>query len=386
LDFQPYFTATASNVGYTWWSHDIGGHKFGYRDDELMVRWMQFGVFSPINRLHSMSSPFYVKEPWLFGPEAGKLMIEALQLRHKMIPYIYTFNWRCHNDLIPVIVPTYYYYPNSDEAYEFKNQYFFGSELMVCPITKKSDNKTGMASVEAWIPEGIWTDLFTGFVYHGGKKTVLNRTLANEPVLAKAGAVVPMAKHIAGDNSTDNPENMEIYVFPGASNCFELYEDESDGFGYQEGKYALTKMDMKWSGNKAEFTLKPQGCLSILPSKRTYSIIFRGFNDTDAISVNVPYSKSYSKDTHSIVLDFEPLKSAVEIAIKIEGERLVYDNHDLIEHVFNLLVRAQIDYLLKNTIYNCFLNSSDSFSLIASLNALNLEKPLYDALLELIVC
>ena len=66
LDFQPYFTATASNAGYGWWSHDIGGHFKGYRDDELATRWVQLGVFSPVNRLHSGLNPFNTKEPWRF--------------------------------------------------------------------------------------------------------------------------------------------------------------------------------------------------------------------------------------------------------------------------------------------------------------------------------
>lgn len=70
LDFQPYFTNTASNIGYGWWSHDIGGHMMGYRDEELEVRWYQYGVFSPINRLHSSNSRFSGKEPWKFSMEA----------------------------------------------------------------------------------------------------------------------------------------------------------------------------------------------------------------------------------------------------------------------------------------------------------------------------
>ena len=72
LDFQPEFTATASNIGYGWWSHDIGGHIFGARDDELTARWVQYGVFSPILRLHSSSNPFLVKEPWLYPREAAR--------------------------------------------------------------------------------------------------------------------------------------------------------------------------------------------------------------------------------------------------------------------------------------------------------------------------
>ena len=93
LDFQPYFTATASNVGYSWWSHDIGGHQGGRRDDELAVRWVQFGVFSPIMRLHSTANPFYGKEPWNYGTDAERTMVQFLRLRHKLIPYLYSMNY-----------------------------------------------------------------------------------------------------------------------------------------------------------------------------------------------------------------------------------------------------------------------------------------------------
>ena len=66
LDFQPYFTANAANAAYSWWSHDIGGHQWGGRDDDLYLRWLQFGVFSPIMRLHSTATPVLGKEPWKY--------------------------------------------------------------------------------------------------------------------------------------------------------------------------------------------------------------------------------------------------------------------------------------------------------------------------------
>jgi len=136
LAFQPYFTATSSNVGYCWWSHDIGGHMTGYRDDELTVRWVQLGVFSPINRLHSSNDDLYQKEPWCYGLEAEKIISQYLRLRHSLYPYLYTMNYRCHTEGIPLICPMYYAYPKRSEAYEVKNQYLFGSELMVAPITE----------------------------------------------------------------------------------------------------------------------------------------------------------------------------------------------------------------------------------------------------------
>ena len=117
LDFQPYFTATASNIGYSWWSHDIGGHMLGYNDDELYVRWVQYGVFSPIMRLHSSNNDFMGKEPWRYSAEAGRLATEALRLRHRLLPYLYTMNYRTHTEGRALIEPLYYHYPEKEDAY-----------------------------------------------------------------------------------------------------------------------------------------------------------------------------------------------------------------------------------------------------------------------------
>ena len=105
LQFQPYFTNTASNVGYGWWSHDIGGHMMGIRDDELMARWVEYGVFSPINRLHSTDNPFNGKEPWKFDKITQGVMEDYLRLRHGMVPYLYTMNHRANYDDLPLIQP-----------------------------------------------------------------------------------------------------------------------------------------------------------------------------------------------------------------------------------------------------------------------------------------
>ena len=111
LDFQPEFTATASNIGYGWWSHDIGGHIFGVRDDELATRWVQLGVFSPILRLHSSSNPFLVKEPWLYPAEARAAMGDALRFRHRLVPYLHTMNHRAAAEGVPLVRPMYHLAP-----------------------------------------------------------------------------------------------------------------------------------------------------------------------------------------------------------------------------------------------------------------------------------
>ena len=153
LDFQPYFTNCAANAGYTWWSHDIGGHMLGIQDDELYIRWLQYGVFSPINRLHSSNSDFMGKEPWKRSWSVNAIAEKYLRLRHKLIPYMYSANYRTHVEGEPICMPMYYRY-DCKEAYDVKNQYIFGGQMLVCPITKPADKRLNLAEVEVWLPEG----------------------------------------------------------------------------------------------------------------------------------------------------------------------------------------------------------------------------------------
>jgi hypothetical protein len=192
LAFQPYFTASASNIGFGWWSHDIGGHMEGCHDPELMLRWMQFGVFSPINRMHSSSNPFNSKEPWVFGEPYQNLMVQALQLRHRLIPYLYTMNVNHHDFGMPLVLPMYYHDPDNESAYEVPGQYLFGSELMAAPLVTKLEAKTQLAHAEVWFPEGVWFDFFSGYRYEGETRLKVFRDLSEIPVFAKAGAIVPL--------------------------------------------------------------------------------------------------------------------------------------------------------------------------------------------------
>jgi alpha-glucosidase (family GH31 glycosyl hydrolase) len=187
LDFQPYFTATAANIGYGWWSHDIGGHMFGTRDDEMVARWFQLGTFSPINRLHSTASPFQGKEPWMFGAEARAVMTEALRLRHRLVPYLYTMNEVAHRTGTPLVRPLYHADPRPETVFSSLNTFLFGSDLLVAPATTPRDRRTLRAATTAWLPEGTWVDFFDGTPYSGGRFVTLHRTLEQVPRVGQGG-------------------------------------------------------------------------------------------------------------------------------------------------------------------------------------------------------
>ena len=348
LDFQPYFTATASNIGYGWWSHDIGGHMFGYTDEELTVRWMQLGVFSPINRLHSANIPFIRKEPWCFEAPYDDMIRHWLRLRHQLFPYIYTMNERCHTQLEPLVQPMYYAYPKSNGAYEAKNQYMFGSELMVAPITAPKNAVTQMGSVDVWLPSGDWFDFFSGLHYRGAGETVrVHRALKDYPVFAKAGAIVPSQT----DYKLEPAEEITVTVFPGADNTFVLYEDAGDGKDYTNGACTRTAMQLVW-GEKPVFTIKPAvGMLTLLPQQRKWTVKLRGFTGEIEPIVYVdecivPTECCYDEPTRTMSVTITAsIKSSV--CVELDEEHLITGNGDCLQRVRAVLQRAHCDVMLK---------------------------------------
>ena len=346
LQFQPQFTAMASNIGYSWWSHDIGGHMGGYRDDEMFVRWLQLGVLSPVNRLHSSNSEFTRKEPWVYDREAEAVIKDWLRLRHALFPYIYTMNYRTHTERLPLVQPMYYSHPKCHAAYEVPNQYWFGSELMVAPITEKQDAASRMGKVTAWLPQGSWFDLFDGTHYASrrGRKLNLHRCLDTVPVLAKAGAIVPMACYPKCENRLLNAENMDILVFPGADNAFTLYEDAGDYSEYQNGAFAQTKLSLNW-GEKAVFTIAPaEGDLTLIPEKRSWNIKLRGFHKDVRVTVFVNgrevAADAVRQGNSTCVCVTAKVTDRVEV--RITGDALIHDNADAVSRIERIIQRSRI--------------------------------------------
>lgn len=267
LEFLPYFTLTASNIGYTWWSHDIGGHHYGAQDEELYVRFAEFGVFNPINRLHSTWYPTITKEPWFYPNGCGEIVKEQLRFRHKLIPYLYSAAYRTHTEGIALVEPMYYDYPREKSAYACKNQYMFGGQLLVAPITRKG-KKDGYAAAKVWLPKGLWTDIFTGESYIGGKTVTMLRTLESIPVLAKEGAVLPLCESVNG-NGCALPETLRVKIFAGDGD-YTLYEDGAfthfgnvNSCGKQSVKIKLTgKLPVK-RNIKLEFIAFPEGAVEV---------------------------------------------------------------------------------------------------------------------------
>ncbi|KHN95917.1 Glycoside hydrolase, family 31 [Metarhizium album ARSEF 1941] len=292
LAFQPEFTATASNIGYGWWSHDIGGHMAGVRDDDLTSRWVQLGVFSPIMRLHSTKTRWVCKEPWKLPAGSGQgpreVVTKLMRLRHRLVPYLHTMNARAAEEGCPLVQPMYWEYPDREEAYRVPNQYYFGTEMMVAPITTPQNAATKTGKVEAWLPPGRHIDFFTGVVYDGDRSLWLNRTLDNIPVLLKEGAIVPLDASLEPENGCGNPAGFEVVVVVGADGRFELLEEDDD-----EHAEARSDEPISWRRTPISFT-QSTGTITIHPSgegraprPRDWSIRLLGYTPAQSPDVLV---------------------------------------------------------------------------------------------------
>lgn len=266
LRLMPYFTATASNIGYTWWGHDIGGHHLGVKDDELYLRFLQFGVFNPINRMHCTDSPILTKEPWAYENGIGELAKQMLALRHRMIPFLYSCNYLTHTQGLALCEPLYYQYPDASESYTFQNEYLFGQSLLVAPVTEHS-KENGLSEVSLWLPEGVWTDFFTGDVYRvgrGGRVISAVRPLDSIPVFVKEGSVVVLGNDRG--NGCDNPREIEARVYHGNGE-FSLFED-------RDTAEAFTKFRLNQTDNTQTVVLSVEGDASVIPENRTVVLRF----------------------------------------------------------------------------------------------------------------
>lgn len=392
LRFQPYFTATAANIGYGCWSHDIGGHAHGRRDDELQIRWLQFGVFSPILRLHSTSNPFCGKEPWRFGGEAKEILESWLRLRHRLIPYLYSMNLRSHEQGEPLVEPMYYSYPRESMAYLVPNQYLFGSELIVAPITQPLDPAAKLACVTVWLPEGAYFDFFSGLRLKGGRSLPLWRPLSQIPVLAKAGAIVPMAGETESlQNGVALPKTLEIRVYGGADGAFNLYEDDGETMAYEEGEKSITSFALQWrDGNATCFTLatgKPQ---RFLPKKREYTVRFMGVDANDSLLVTNEIGKEldpmvcYDERARqlSVTLGDVPAGSSLTFLFR---DALALSENDPLPRCTEILQNAQIEYELKGRISAILSDRKDLKLAIGDLLALDMPHAVYQALMEVLL-
>ncbi len=267
LAFEAKMSASEGNIGLPYVSHDIGSFNgepvnggcgvtgtaaalSRHLPDDLYARWVQFGTFQPLDRLHSNHGD---RLPWEYGARAEAAATAALRLREALVPYTYTLARRAYDTGLPITGGLYLQWPRQNGAYEHPSQYTYGRDVVVAPVVEGGDP----APVKVWIPPGTWTDWFTGQRFRGPAEKTLSVPLDRLPVLVRSGAIVPTQDAVPF-TAPGGADALTLTVHGGRRGRFTLYDDAGSGYGYQDGAKRFTRLTHRGRS------------LSIAPARGTY--------------------------------------------------------------------------------------------------------------------
>ena len=325
LAFQVGFTARGGNTLTPYISNDIGGFHGAKLSTKLYCRWLEFGAFSPILRLHSSyENPANgnMRMPWVYGDTGIAVARKYFNLREELIPYIYTYSRLAYENALPILRPLYLEYPDLSQAYAFPDEYFFGSELLVSPVVDSQDSAT------TFLPPGNWVDYFTGKVYEGNRLIRASYPIDALPLFVKQGSIIPFQNRMAyaGQRPLDT---LSLKVYGPAPASFRLYEDDGSSLGYTKGQYSWCPMTFRASDDGTHIlSIGPTtGKFKGQVSRRAYKIEIYGLAKPGRLEL-VTHLRGITTDTHlnwvwdnatsTVVVALPPESIRSRIELKIE--------------------------------------------------------------------
>ena len=350
LTVLPRYNATASNNGISYVASTIGGYYGGIENYELYIRYIQLGVFSSILLLGSDKGEYYKREPWRWNQAVSSVIKKYLKLRNSLIPYIYTESYIYHKSGSPIIQPLYYKYPKIYDEPNYKNQYFFGSEMLVCPITKKKNTIMNRVVQRMFIPEGVWYEFESGKKYLGNKYYMSFYRDEDYPVFCREGSVIPMSL----DNGTELPINMEIIVFPGSDGSYKLYEDDGITNDFENNTYAITDIMFMYKKLSYELLIKNTSNIRILPQVRNYRVRFKNTKASNVVITSggeQVQGISYL-DKNDLVIDVSNISTSRELKIECISDSEIENStiHLINDDIRGVLGDLEIETTLKERI------------------------------------
>ena len=350
----PFYNNNSFNNGAPFWAHDIGGYFKGTEDNELYIRALQLGVFSPILKFGVDKGKYYKREPWRWDIKTYTIAKDYLKLRHRLIPYIYSEAYKYHKFGNQLVIPLYYRKPDYYDDVLFKNEYYFGEELFIAPIIIPKDTVMNRVVHKFYLPEGTWYDFVTGKKFPGNK--IYTNFFRDEdyPVFAKSGSIIPLSspKTI---NDTTPPEDMEINIFPGQSNSYTLFEDDGESDLYRKDYYLLTQIDYTYVPSNYSVVVRAvKGKSGIIPEKRNYKFVFRNTKRTEEVTAYSNMTSLSLKtyvDGPNFIVEVKDVPTVGQLTVTCKGKDIEIDAVRIInEDIERIISDLQISTEMKEKI------------------------------------
>ena len=344
LNLLPRYNLQGYNMGISFIAHPIGGYSGGVEEDELYLRYIQFACFSPIFLLASEGGKYYKREPWKWNSIIQNHIISYMNLRYKLIPYLYSESYNYHKTGHGIIKPFYYDYPKIYDDTLYNNQYFFGRDFFVAPITNRKNTVIKRVMKKVFVPNGIWFDFLQGKQYTGNKYYSNFYRDEDYPVFVKAGAIIPMQTVV----KEDIPTTLEVAIYPLASSEYSLYEDDGFSKNYTKGMYMITKFNYQYEPDNYTFSISKIDGKNLL-STRNYIIRFKNTRNITEVNINdkmIKYNCYYDKNDFIIKIDNQMVGR--DININIKGQNILVSSVRLInEEIKEILYDLEINTTLK---------------------------------------
>lgn len=353
LSKTPTIYEQASNIGVNWISLDVNGNYGGIEEEELYIRSIELATFSPILRFHAPRGRYYRKEPWRWNARTLEVIDNYLILRHRLIPYLYSKAYYYHKDGDLILKPLYYNYPWVYDDSNYKNEYYFG-DMLISPILTKKDLLINRTIHKFFIPDGVWYDFNTGKKFPGNKEYISFFRDEDYPVFVKRGAIIPLCNDKLS-NFTGNPESLEVHVFPGESNTFNLYEDLND----DSNNHLITQFDYNYLPSNYTLIIRTiEGSRGVVCDYRNYKIRFRNikkaeqviayFNDTQIKTVSYVDDADYIVEVNHVPAIGQITLNCKGKDIEIDAIRLINDDIDsiLLDLPINTVLKEQISSIM----------------------------------------
>ncbi len=249
--------------GIPLWNSDTGGFH-GHPSPELYTRWIQFSAFTPIFRSHGNHD---VREPWSFGEEAENICRKYIELRMRLVPYLYNLFRETNLTGAPIMRPTFMEAPGEDP--ELVGQYFYGHDLLVAPVVEEGARKKNVS-----LPAGRWTYFWDDRAIEGPRKISVPVGLDTMPIFVREGAIIPMAP-VMRHTSEKPVDPLTIHFYPGTSpSSYKLYEDDGESRGYENGEFTITSIEAEERDHVVRIRVgKPEGKFNGMPTTRSYEIV-----------------------------------------------------------------------------------------------------------------
>ncbi len=247
-----------SASGFSFVGSDIGGF-FKYPDGELMVRWLQLGIFHPFYRVHSMGNnddgsaevdadkvksrdavDRLDQEPWAFGKKYTSAATKAIELRYQLLPYLYTAFWQYVQKGTPIIKQLSFYDQQDQHTYNREEEFLFGNSILVHPVKEAKAKK-----VSIYLPKGRWYDFWTGEAHEGLQYIKYKVDIDRIPIFILAGGIIPMYPVMQYTNEKPvGTLRLKVYYSDEQQEQY-LYEDQGEGYGYRDKNYSLKTYNTK---------------------------------------------------------------------------------------------------------------------------------------------